>query len=133
MQNGRNGRHHADCIEDFFTLYRPAIATTEPADNRLIIRFGHLNVTKDAMIETALHSLLDARSYPKVHVCNPKGKHFGVVATIPFYTVGTTAGNDFIEVVFHRIRNYGFLGLIRPIGLIGLLFYSRQETFGFGQ
>ena len=82
----------------------PSMATPEPVDDGLIIGFGDMDVAKDAMVEATLQGLLDERGGTEVHVGDPKGEHLGVVTEVPFYAVGTTAGDDFVKIVIHGVK-----------------------------
>ena len=103
LQDGSNGRNDACGVKHVLTLYVPIVATREPADNGFVIRFWDIDIAKYAMIEEVLQRIDNAGGCSEVHISHPKGQDLWVVATVPLHAIGTTTGNDFIEVVFHNI------------------------------
>ena len=104
--DSRYSRNDSRRIDNVLALHPiQTMTVTEPADNRLIVAFWYMGIAKHSVVNPTMQSLDNRRKSPEVHIGHPKGNDILLSCLIPFHAVGSTAGNNFVKVVFHLLRS----------------------------
>ena len=80
-----DGRHHAGGVFYPLAVDVPVVAAVKPVDDRGEELFGHVGISKHAMLQALLECIHDAWSSLEVHVGNPHGNDIIARALVPFH------------------------------------------------
>ena len=106
--DGRQGRHHADGVDDVAAVNRPSVAAREPSRNGIVISIRHTGIAENAVLHAARQCLGDGGRRAKIHVGHPQRQHVRVGSAVPLHGVRAPAGNKFVEIECFSHCNYVF-------------------------
>ena len=64
-----------------------------------------MGVAEYTVVHPAVERFNDWRKGAEIHISHPKRDDIFAGSLIPFHTVGSAAGNNFVKVVFHLLRS----------------------------
>ena len=88
----------------------PLVTTLEPGDDGVVVVVLYIGIAKNRMTGTSFDGFLYGWCYGKVHIGNPHGDDVFVSHFVPFDATGSSALNQFVEVVGHLVSIIQLLG-----------------------